>query len=344
MFSFLKNLRNPEKRYGTGGIIDLPDERDFRAEEIYTAFEPVQWIEKSQNQWRRFPIFDQNGSAACVSFSVAKLLGIENFLEEGKFVVYSARDIYSRGYQPNGGMFYRDGMDIGYKYGATVEQLMPFQKLGEDAMRKADDRKSIDEQIALIGRGGNYFALPFDFDAIASIVQRGKGVALGTRFGSGQWKNGEVKLDVNGQYGHAVTVVDFTLYKGQKALIFDNSWGESWGFGGQGVLTEDQKSGITAAWYYESLPNNWREIQQPTTEKPKYQFNIDIKLGDKNVEVSKLQECLKWEGAFPYSIPITGYFGGITFDAVKKFQEKYGIEQTGYVGPKTRDKLNELYG
>jgi peptidoglycan hydrolase-like protein with peptidoglycan-binding domain len=43
----------------------------------------------------------------------------------------------------------------------------------------------------------------------------------------------------------------------------------------------------------------------------------------------------------------TNYFGSLTELAVKKFQVKYGIAKTGdagygYVGPKTRAKLNEL--
>src|SRR3989344_1282295 len=43
---------------------------------------------------------------------------------------------------------------------------------------------------------------------------------------------------------------------------------------------------------------------------------------------------------------ITGYFGLATENAVKRFQEKYGIinPPSGYVGPKTRAKINELYG
>lgn len=39
---------------------------------------------------------------------------------------------------------------------------------------------------------------------------------------------------------------------------------------------------------------------------------------------------------------VTGYFGSLTEKAVKRFQTKYGIEQTGFVGPQTRSKLNSL--
>jgi peptidoglycan hydrolase-like protein with peptidoglycan-binding domain len=45
----------------------------------------------------------------------------------------------------------------------------------------------------------------------------------------------------------------------------------------------------------------------------------------------------------------TDYYGGLTEDAVKRFQAKYGVASSGnagygYVGPKTRAKLQEVFG
>ena len=45
----------------------------------------------------------------------------------------------------------------------------------------------------------------------------------------------------------------------------------------------------------------------------------------------------------------TEYFGSLTEKAVQKFQTKYNIAKSGdsgygYVGPKTRAKLNEVFG
>jgi peptidoglycan hydrolase-like protein with peptidoglycan-binding domain len=39
---------------------------------------------------------------------------------------------------------------------------------------------------------------------------------------------------------------------------------------------------------------------------------------------------------------ITGYFGGLTGNAVKRFQAQYGFDQVGRVGPVTREKINSL--
>lgn len=350
MITILKNTKYPEKRFGTGAYVDQKDERDFLNVElgIAGAGVPPIWEEKTPDKWRKFPIFNQIDSFSCVGQTVAKVLGVENFLEDGHFVQFSAKDIYSRGFQPLGGMFYRDGIDIGYKFGATLEQLMPSQKIHEPEMRDASkERTVLTEQIALVGKGGNYFSIPErDIDALAAIIATGKAICFGTRFNPGQWATGEVKLHPAGQYGHAIALVDFTLWKGQKALVFDNSWDYSWGFNGQGVLTQDQLAGATAAWYYAALANNWRDtiVNPDPATKPKYKFNNDLKVGMKNNDVLQLQNCLRYDGEFPKDPNLsTGYFGGVTLDAVKKFQAKYGIDTTGFVGAITRAKLNEIF-
>jgi len=332
---------------GTGGVEDPQDERDYRYEELVGRAPSVNWKEKPRSEWRNFPIFDQDGSDSCVGQAVAKMLGIENSLEEDVFVRLSARDIYSRGYVRGGGMYFREGMKIGKEHGATVEQLMPSQDRRETYMRRTDSTPFTDI-VANIIRGGDFIAIPLEIDAIAEVISRGKGVCLGVRFESGELTKPEIKTTSGGKYGHAIVGVDFTLYKGKKAIVFDNSWGADWGWNGQGVLTEDNMDGLVSAWYYESLPND-REIKG---EKPNYQFNKNLSVGDRNKDVSKLQECLKYEGVFPKDIPATGYFGGITKKAVAEFQEKYkedileplGLDKaTGYFGNKSREKLNQLY-
>jgi len=65
--------------------------------------------------------------------------------------------------------------------------------------------------------------------------------------------------------------------------------------------------------------------------------------GVSDPEVSTLQTVLKSDASvYPEGL-VTGYFGSLTEAAVKKFQAKYGIDQTGTVGPVTRAKLNSLY-
>ncbi|MFH1575619.1 MAG: peptidoglycan-binding domain-containing protein [Candidatus Nealsonbacteria bacterium] len=58
-------------------------------------------------------------------------------------------------------------------------------------------------------------------------------------------------------------------------------------------------------------------------------------------QVMCLQEFLVSEGVYPEGIT-NGNFFNLTLQAVIRFQEKYGIPNTGYVGPITRGKINSL--
>ncbi|MDD5068879.1 MAG: Ser-Thr-rich GPI-anchored membrane family protein [Candidatus Pacebacteria bacterium] len=59
-----------------------------------------------------------------------------------------------------------------------------------------------------------------------------------------------------------------------------------------------------------------------------------------NGEVSSLQDFLQSKGYL--SSEPTGYFGMLTFQAVKDFQKANGISPTGFVGPITRAKIHQV--
>ncbi|MBI2087030.1 MAG: peptidoglycan-binding protein, partial [Candidatus Zambryskibacteria bacterium] len=59
-------------------------------------------------------------------------------------------------------------------------------------------------------------------------------------------------------------------------------------------------------------------------------------------DVKELQTFLLQKYPEFYSAPITGYFGPLTEQAVRRLQEKEGIEAVGIVGPRTTARLNEL--
>ena len=88
----------------------------------------------------------------------------------------------------------------------------------------------------------------------------------------------------------------------------------------------------------------------PTPTGGGYKFTYGLALGDSGEAVRQLQIFLKAQGSsiYPEGL-ITGYFGPLTQKAVQRFQEKYGIAKAGdpgygYVGPKTRAKINALQG
>lgn len=73
-------------------------------------------------------------------------------------------------------------------------------------------------------------------------------------------------------------------------------------------------------------------------------FNMNLGYADSGSrEVAALHTALDKEG-ISYSPDDSVSYTEATGAAVVRFQAKYGILQTGYVGPKTRAKLNDLYG
>jgi len=76
--------------------------------------------------------------------------------------------------------------------------------------------------------------------------------------------------------------------------------------------------------------------------KTEVAFTKTLQKGMTGEEVKKLQTFLK---QFPDIYPeglVTGYYGSLTEIAIRKLQEKQGLEQVGFVGPKTLEKLNAL--
>ena len=89
---------------------------------------------------------------------------------------------------------------------------------------------------------------------------------------------------------------------------------------------------------------------QGSTSGVTYCFSTDLYKGLTSNDVKDLQKALNLDPATRVASSGAGapgyettYFGSLTEAAVKKFQSKYGISTTGYVGPLTRAKLNELY-
>ncbi len=77
--------------------------------------------------------------------------------------------------------------------------------------------------------------------------------------------------------------------------------------------------------------------------KEEIKLSRTLKKGESGDEVRKLQEFLsQFTDIYPEGL-ITGYYGALTESAIKKLQEKHGIETVGNVGPKTLAKINELF-
>ena len=78
------------------------------------------------------------------------------------------------------------------------------------------------------------------------------------------------------------------------------------------------------------------------TSSASFDFNRSLYFGSTGSDVKQLQALLVNEVGYSADL-ITGYFGSITQNAVKRLQEKYGVKPvSGYFGEITRKALNAL--
>ena len=351
----MKNIFNKK---GTGAEIDIrpPSEqiKDYDFREVVASVNKVDWYEKPEKDWRSFPIFDQNGSGSCVAQTLAKMLGIMYWLIHGVYVHFSATHIYQRrSNKPNGGMIGVEAFEIVRKGGATLEVLVPSQKMTDRQMDSVDIHE-YKKRVGEIFKIGNHIGTPVkDIDLIASIIQTTKKPIMTWCWASySEWdRDVPIIKDENltlytAPVRHSITVVDFTLYKGKKALIIEDSWGAKRGKAGRRIITED---------FFEK--RNWFNryfmnfvFNDEVIEIPSHKFSKKMYFGENNDEIKALQDFLKALGLFPTNIGSTGFYGAITAKAVYNFQVKYKVADMGelnalqgrIVGDKTLSALNKI--
>lgn len=356
-----KKAIKKEVHFQSGAVIDARPEaeelKDFKAVEVIASFAPVNWTEKPQSSWRKFPIFNQDGSGSCVAQTEAKEMGImrmQNSPEDG-YIHFSATHIYQRrGNKPAGGMGAVDARKIAGQ-GVTLEAFVQSQNMG-DAQMDSATVKPYEVAVGEVFRVPNYLELPFkDIDAVASMIQQtGKGVMVWFYFQLDEWTerpkvlNPLLDLYVTSTARHSVTAVDFTLVNGKKCLIIEDSWGTQYGMVGQRIIDEDF---FKARNWYAGYLVNFRFEEQPQDDKQHYTFTKVLEFGQTNNDVKALQDILKYEGLFPLNTTSTGYFGAVTAKAVLQWQKKHFVAPVEEldslggrrVGEKTIAKLNEIY-
>lgn len=319
----------------TGAIEDYrPQEakdKDFLFKEIVASADLVNWTEKAPSEWRNFSIKDQDGSGSCVMQSTAKLCEVLYFNKSGKKVPFSANHYKYRNNFPAEGMWGTDAFDVWRKQGIPLEQLSPSQKLSEDKMNTVEISSEATDT-ALIFKIDNYvqFTAGQDFETIASTIQKtGKAVMVWFRFNYNEWTDiPTIKTD-SPKLHHSVACVDFTLYKGKKYLVIEDSWGNFNAWQGRRLISEE----------FFAARNTFAAY--PLTFKF---FTTDVKPSYTGTIVS-LQDCLKHYGTFPTNVESTGVLGAVTKKAISLFQVKEGLHPTGTgsVGSLTKAKLEELY-
>ena len=121
------------------------------------------------------------------------------------------------------------------------------------------------------------------------------------------------------------------------------------GGGGVGAIVYIPKVTPVATTTAVATSTNNTVTTTQTTPKPgavlgasTYNFTQNLQLGSTNSDVTQLQTILIADGFLNGTA--TGYFGALTKAALKLYQAKNGISQTGTVGPATRAQLNKTIG
>lgn len=338
--------------------------RDFTSEEFGSTSE-VQWKEKKR--FRRFTPRDQAYSSSCGAQSSAKIAEINEAIETGDVVVFSATPIYkSRSNFPMGGMTMYDVLRSITKEEILIpEAKVASQRLSEEEMNtmkfkfSKEDKEFARKHLA----GGYEFIQKITMDSIAEQIALGRGVLLLIYFskipGANEYWKYEPEISVanlnlyddNTTSRHFVVAVDYFINDGKKYLVIEDSAGPNTAKKGQRILSEDFVLKRTYGCGY-SVDKKNMDIS-----KPSYTFTKTLTFGLRNnAEVVELQKILQYEKFLPTHIngkelPLGNYLAQTAY-AVLQFQKKYQVAPIEELerlrgmtlGPKTRAKLNELYG
>lgn len=340
MLAFLRYLlRNAQTNYWTGALPDtrppVEKKEDVHFSEIVANANVVKWEEKYPDRIRKFPELNQYQSSTCGANALAKAMGIMFFTKFGTYLAFARAHIYKRRVnRPYPGMALYDMFDIGNQ-GVTLEQLIPSTLYTDE-----DHDKTViapwmqkEGETWKVSKG---IYLPADIETIASTIQTtGKGVILCTWFLAGEWSKtvpyiveNDLDWDDKRSLRHFVVAVDFTLYKGVKYLVIEDSAH----FGGvsRRLVSEDWvKNRVRAAAY----PMNFTFQVGTSTNRPIYD----------GLTIVSAQECLRYEGLFPSNISLVENVGPVTRKAIGDFQIKYGIPVTQALDQKTQSQLHILY-
>lgn len=366
-----------ETQFQNGAAIDTrTDEqklKDINYVELFATAQPVNWVEKPEAQWRKFPDQDQNGSGSCVAQTIKKLAGVLLWLKEGVFVRFSATHIYQRrSNKPSSGMMGVEAFDF-WKQGITLDDLFKSEQMTDAQMDALKIEKYEEDVGKVFAIGGHVGLNNGDFEMVASTIQAtGKAIMVWFFFTGSEWSPlipvvQDQNLTISTGLRHSVAAVDFFLVNGKKYILIEDSAH----FGGitRRLISEEF---FKARNWFVRYPMNFQFQDQtqpqpaPVDPKPHYSFKKVLEFIPLNskgyisnipkheaqkADVVALQDILRYEGTFPKNVSSTGYYGATTARAVLAFQRKYSVAsaaelnslQGRRVGEKTLAKLNQLY-
>ncbi len=329
MFNFLNFFKKPiiEDHSAKAGAVPSPlDLRDIPATAVIpeTQITPKVWINPVQ-----VPHKNQGQKPKCVASAGSV---IDEFL----------KGIFGESVELDDDWLYAECKKIdGYDGPGTYLRTMLSVLKNKGCLPVGGDPNNV----ALIAKYKipGYVNVATDFQSLKDAIYK-FGYILGGFHGSNEgWQTAYIRPPKAGEtiWGHGTAPKDFPV----EIFIRDqNSWGEGWG--DKGDFYFDKNYPLFEAWaVVGELPANWETLLPDPTKKPKHNFTVQLSIQAEGDEVKALQNCLVWFGCMTQAQVNTGYgfFGLKTLAAVKLFQLRNGIQQTGNVGPLTLAALNKIF-
>lgn len=345
-------------QFGTGGLLNPIDHRDISVSAFETpaTTRPKKVILDLSGVAPK----NQGGLGSCVGHAESTTVEYNEWLDVKAPAFLSPRDLYADckrkdNYTGQGTYPRVAGLSIVNRGIATLQEVPNDITLPHDQYIAT----KTDTDTAYLARQRGFAGVPVDYAFIADQLAKGRIVSftmptMGADMSSTPMKPSLTMLDGWHRvafYGYEdITDTDGILY-------MVNSWGENFGFKVQGaggfhgcntMVFSEWKTRLSDLQVYTDIPTDLLKKAKEEAKNFSYDFNTNLKLGMRNADVTGLQKALMQNGVFYNQILgdtlDTGYFGKVTLASVKRFQVKYGIPNTGYVGTMTRTKLNELYG
>ncbi len=302
--------------------------------ELVSAINPVIWKPLDISKLPKYPVYSQNGSGSCVAMSICLIASILYKIRTGNTLMFSAAWIYQqRINRPSSGMIGTDAFKIASQ-GLLPEDLMPSQDLGESVINAVPTQPWFKALAGILALEDTLIQLPIkDIETVASVMQTTKKpVNVWYDFFRTEWTSVPfiIAYTIYDTFiRHSVVAIDYGMYDGEKAIAIQESWGV----------------GATMFGTVRIIKESFHRQRNLFAAYPR-KFKFDVTAGDKpsyTGSIVSFQKCMLSIGLFPVGIPFAENWGVITTQTCKKFQEKYGITQTGTLGPITTAKLYETF-
>lgn len=313
------------------GAIKPVDEEMISLDETVATVNQVTWKELDINKIPKYPIYSQNGSGSCVAMSLCLIASILYKIRTGNSVKFSPSYLYKkRSNSPQAGMVGTDAFKIASQ-GLCLEELMPSMDLTEYGINNVPEFPEYKKVAEVFALEDTFVQLPTkDIETVASVMQTtGKPVMVWFDFIFSEWLSIPIIKKVSDKFlRHSVVAVDYGMYKGEKAVAIQESWGlDSTQFGVTRIIRE---SFFNARNVFSAYPRRFKF--ESTGDKAFYDGTI-----------ISFQKCMLSIGLFPKNTAFVEKFGPLSKSACVQFQTLQKLSITGIIDEATNQRLKALF-